>query len=189
MRVTVHNSINDIAPTQWDAILGDNRTIFSHAFLKATEESGINDCRFFYLVFWAEDGKIAAHACTYSIPTDLLIFSSRVVKYLINSVRKKFPGFLKPRFLECGSPAYLGQPCSLREGVTFSDIAEPLSHTLDSIALSEGIRFIVLRDFSRAELAKFRFVEGYGFHIIENLPDTELEIRWQSYDRYIASMR
>ncbi|MEE4379774.1 MAG: GNAT family N-acetyltransferase [Candidatus Competibacteraceae bacterium] len=189
MQVTVHRSINEIEPLQWDSIVGTDRIIFSHACLKAIEASGINDCRFFYLAFWRDNGEIAAHVPVYSIPTDLLIFSNRKIKNLINFIRKRKPFFLQPRFLECGSPACLGQPFSLREGVMFSDIVELLSHTLDSIAISEGIRFILLRDFLPAELTTFRHIKNYRFYAIENLPNTELEIRWQSYDDYVASMR
>lgn len=189
LRVTVHDSITQIDAAEWDAILAPDRTFFSHFFLKLVEETGLNDCRFHYLVFRSEAGELVAHTLAYTMSTDLLIFSQGLLRRFTDLVRRVFPGYLRPRILECGCPVGLGQPLNLRAGVRLEDLVEPLARAMEQIAVAEGIRLLVVRDFPDPARAAFGGLAAHGYHLIDNLPDTAMEVPWPSFEGYLDSMR
>ncbi len=188
-QVAIHDSIREVDASEWDEIVGEGRVFQTHAWLAVLEESGLEDCPPKYFVVRMEDGRIAAHLTSYMIETSLLMLSRGFVKTLVERIRTIAPKFLKSRILECGSPVGLGNPFGLREGIDFADLVGPLCRALDDVSTKAGIRFIVLRDFLDEEMAVFSILEQQGFTRIPNLPTTELQIRWATFDEYLAAMR
>lgn len=188
-QVAVHDSIREVDASEWDEIVGEGRVLQTHAWLAVLEEGGLEDCPPKYFVFRMADGRIAAHLAAYMIETSLLMFSRGFLKALVERIRTVVPKFLKARILECGSPVALGNPLSLREGIDFADLAGPLCRALDDVAAKAKIRLIVLRDFLEDEITIFSNLERQGFNRIPNLPNTELAIRWATFEEYLADMR
>ena len=87
MNTEVLASINDISAERWNYIVGRNRLICRHEYLRAVEASEINDCRYFYPVVFDGD-EIVAHACLYYISTELDALAKGVGKTLVSSTYK-----------------------------------------------------------------------------------------------------
>lgn len=189
INVTVHDSIHEIDASDWDEIVGVGRHLQTHAWLAILENDGLVDCPPKYFVCRRENGQIVAHLAAYMIETSLLVFSKGVLNSLVEAIRKVWPKFLLPRILECGSPAGIGNPLCVREGVGSGEIIEPLCLSLEAVAEKAKIRIIVLRDFLESEAQALSDVEKRGFGRVPNLPTMEIAVRWKTFDEYLSAMR
>jgi predicted N-acyltransferase len=189
INVTVHDSIHEVDARNWNEIVGAGRYLQTHAWLAILENDGLVDCPPKYFVCRREDGQIVAHLAAYMIETSLLVFATGVVNSLVGVIRKIWPKFLLPRILECGSPAGIGNPLCLREGVGFDEIVEPLCRSLEAVAEKAKIRIIVLRDFLEGEVQALSSFEKRGFGRVPNLPTLDIAVRWKTFDEYLSAMR
>jgi predicted N-acyltransferase len=188
LKVTVHESIHELSPAEWNEIVGEGAVWQTHAALALLEDGGLENCRARYLTFRTVDGRLAAHSAVYIMETDLLIFSQGLVKSLLDKVRRVAGNFLRPRVLECGCPVSAGNPLCRRDGITYADILGPLCDALERLAAKEGVRFILLRDFIEEDVPELTRLAEHGFTRIPNLPTTQLRVRWRSFDEYLAAM-
>ena len=187
--VTIHHSIHEINPDEWNEIVGEGRVWQSHAALALLQDGGIEDYRARYLVLRTNDGRIAAHTTAYIIETDLLIFSQGVLKRLLENIRRVLPKFLRTSIRECGCPVSAGNPMCRREGIEYTDVLALLCNALEQIAAKERIGFLLLRDFVDADVAELSELARHGFSRIPNLPTTELAVKWRSFEEYVLAMR
>lgn len=188
MHTIIHNSIHEIKPSEWNAIVGQDRLICRHEFLRAVEASNINDCRFFYPVVYSETG-IRAHTCLYTITTDLDSFARGAARRIVNALRRPFPGFLRIRSLECGTPVALGHTFSFREGSPQNEIVCELLDAMNRLAHTQQVGVLLIRDFNPEQAPAFRFLQNLGFHRIHNLPYADMDIEWTSFDEYLQALR
>jgi predicted N-acyltransferase len=187
--VTVHDSIYEIDPDEWNEIVGEGRAWQTHAALALLQDGGLDEYHARYLVLRSKDGRIAAHTTAYIIATDLMIFSQGMLKHLLDKTRRFLPNFLRPSILECGCPISAGNPICRRDGIAYADILAPLCDALEQTAAKEGIRFLLLRDFVEEDLPELSELAGHGFSRIPNLPTTQLAVKWRSFDEYVLGMR
>jgi predicted N-acyltransferase len=176
-------------PEEWDKLVGNGRVWHRHAALRLLEESDTFQSKPRYIVFRDAQGQLIGHAPTYVVATDLLIFSRGWIRKIVEGLRRIAPRFLKPRFLECGWLVSPGFPVSYHPSIPFSDILALLGQALEEIARSEGIVFIVVRDFEDSELNLVSGLRNIGFRCVKSLPTTKIKLRWVHYDAYVAAMR
>lgn len=189
MNSEVLKSIDEMDPTRWNAIVGRNRLICRHEYLRAIERSKINDCRYFYPVVY-DNGELVAHACLYFITTELDTFAQGVVKKAVRSARKLWKNFLILRSVECGTPVALGSTISFKQGYENRALAlMEIVRRCEQVALDIGAKVVLFRDFHDGELEFYNFLRGLGYKRIHNLPGTRLEVRWKSFDEYLGELR
>lgn len=189
MRVTVHDTIDEIGAAEWDAAVGPERLFQSHAWLRSLEGGALVDCTPKYVVIRDVGGAIVACVAAYLIRTSLVIFSKGLVKWTVDGIRLLLPRFLRPRILECGCPLGPGNGISIRPGVAVQDVAPIICEALDRVAASARAPLIVLRDFLETELKSSAEFEQAGYVRAESLPTMSLNIKWTSYADYLGSMR
>ncbi len=107
-------------------------------------------------------------------------------KILTTWVKKMFPRLFTIRVLICGSPI-----CTGRLGV--SDPPNPhmahiLVETLRSIAQREHIPFLAFKDFPEHPAPFFNSILEMGFHKVTSYPAASLDIRFRSFEEYLASL-
>lgn len=189
MRTQVYTSITELPATDWDALVAADATICSHAYLKAVESSGINDCVFYYLVVYDDAGKIAAHTSAFSITMDMLLFANRTLLRVIHGIRKLIPSFLTIRMLECGTPVALGRQVCIRPGVAPDLILNEFVAALEGIARDKKLDYILFRDYRHDDLTHFDALQSHGYSRVQNLPEAVLSVRWKTFPDYLADMR
>lgn len=155
----------------WDS-LADTPALKYEYLLAASKLGG-----FRYLLLLDTDGSALAIACLCFIKTPLDIFKPNS---FIKWVRSFYPNFLMLTVLECGLPATSGCGFAIKPG---ADRWEVLKKIDDAITRESSI--LVLRDF----LKKDEDLERLGYEQIPNLEETEIHIRWNSFDKYLASLR
>ncbi len=172
-------------------MLNGRSCTFSAEFWEIIEKSqleGFSDFRF--AIFSDAAGTPVAAACFYSVTTDIAIFAPAWLRGLLGVVRKVFPSFLKLRMLECGTPVTLNSPPWLASGgVSAQAVADALSSLLQSTARAEGQLIIVVRDFEPDAQAMQAALQDLGFHCVDSLANTYMDIRWSSPDDYVSSMK
>ena len=190
MRAQVFETIHDVDPQAWDALLNGRSITFSHAFWKIIEESRLNDFHYRYVLFRDEDDQPVALATFYVVTTDIAIFSPPWLRKWLESVRKIFPGFLKLRMLECGTPIILNSPpIVLHPDIDASEIVDQLHDVLKIYARKNGIFLVILRDFEQSESHWDLNFKKLGYHWVLGLPNTYLNICWNSVDEYRAALK
>lgn len=188
MHFKIYYSITEIEESKWDSIVSKNRIICSYRFLLAVEKSNINDCNFFYPVVY-ENNQILAHACTYSITTDLDTLTKGITKKIIRFIRFFWKNFLKIKFLECGTPIAIGNTISFLEDTNKRMVLNLLVDCIERIAELKKIKFILFRDFYENDINLFNNLINKRYKKIYNLPNTILNLHWMSFNEYLDNLR
>ncbi|HBA85113.1 MAG TPA: hypothetical protein DCZ95_13570 [Verrucomicrobia bacterium] len=186
--VNLLTSITQIDEHQWNEIVVPNRLICRHSYLRAVESSQINQCRYYYPIV-VEDGQILAHACLYTITTELDSFARGALKRLITLIRRRWPNFMVLHSLECGTPVALGNTFSFRAGADRAKLMEALVNATESLAAKLGIHVLLFRDFQDEDAGWAEPLCTFGYSRIQNLPCARLNLRWKSFDEYLQAMR
>ena len=176
------DTIADIPAALWDRVVGDDHPGLSHRYLAAVEGP-----HRYGLVY--QDRHLVAVACFAldQINLDLFLPTDSRLRALIGRIRAWWPRFLAPRVLECGPPGASGPGLCMVAGLTEGQrarIRAALVRTAGELACLHGARLTVLRDFREPQ-----GFERLGYRAVPNLQETEIDIRWTSFDQYLGAMR
>lgn len=186
-RAKVLKSITEINEAEWNSIVGEDRILCSYGYLRAIEESKINDCDYRYLLVY--DGeRLIAHTCIYSITFELDTLAKGAIKKLISSIRRVFPRFLKLRFVECGTPVALGNTMSFANDSVKEKALGTIIKGMEDFGKSKNIGLFLLRDFIEGERFFYDSLERYGYVRVTNLPNTVMDCKWSSFDEYLDNL-
>jgi predicted N-acyltransferase len=188
-RSMILTSIHDIDAGRWDALVGRDNVARSHAYLAAIEGSQVHDCQYFYPVIFNLRNEIVAHACVYTITTDFAQLLPQPVQRVVRVVRRWWPRFLCARITECAAPLMVGHSLSIRDGEDQARLLCKLADAASDIAHAQHSSIVVMRDFLEPECARLDGLLAHGFRRVSNRPLARIEVRWASYDEYLASMR
>ncbi len=190
IRVRLHDSIDELEPAQWDALLAGRSITFSHAFWRIIEQSQLNDFHYRHLLFVDDDEQPVGLATFYRVTTDIAIFAPPWLRRALGAVRRMFPNFLKLRMLECGTPIILNSPPALlHPDLPADEVIEVLHRTLMRHARDEGVLLLVLRDFERNAQPWLGPLRRQGYHLVDGLPNSYLDIRWRDVADYRAALK
>ena len=190
LKTKVFNTILDVDKHTWDGLVGQRSNTFSHAFWQIVERSNLNDFDYRHVLFYDDSDRAVAATTFYSITTDIAIFAPEGLRNLLAKMRRLFPNFLKLRMLECGTPIILNSPPFFRaEGIADEAVIDAVADLLRKTARREGQLLIVIRDFEPHAFDMQPLLAKHGYHWLEGLPNTYLDITWQSPEAYLASMK
>ena len=188
MKSKVFSRIGDVPEEAWDALSAQGSITMSRAFWSVVEQSDLNDFTYRHVLFLENDDTPSGIVSFYSVTTDIAIFAPKAVRSLLNVVRMVWPGFLKLKMLECGTPVTITSPpfvsASSRERLLTS-----IMDVLQQSARREGHLLIILRDFEANAQELRSPLQKRGYHWIESLPNTYMNIAWTSPEAYRQSMR
>jgi predicted N-acyltransferase len=187
----VISSAQALSNETWDDLLKGSSCTYSRDFCKVVEGSGLasfSDYR--YLLFLDHADRPAALACLYSVTTDIAIFAPAKLRTVLATIRRVFPNFLKLRMLECGTPVTLNSPPFVtNDRVPLEEVVAALDALLRRMAKAEGQLVIVVRDFEPNAQEPQQHFKRLGYHCVDSLPNTYLDIRWSSPEDYLSSMK
>ena len=190
LEVCIYSSIEEVPKDQWDGLASKFSRTQDYEFWKTIERSGLNDFDYRYAIFRDEAGRPAILLGFYTVTTDVAIFAPAGLRSLLARIRRIFPNFLKIRMLECGTPVTLtSPPYIIREDIPAAEAVTAINNLLLGICRAEGHLLLVMRDFERNAEDHCQFYTHIGYHLVESLPNTYLEIRWKTYEEYLASMK
>lgn len=189
MRAQRFSSIHEVPEDLWDGLLDDTQPWHRHRFLRAVEDARVEDARFWYLVFYADNRPVATAALS-AFTVSLDLFLGRTVQRIVERLRRRWPRLLRLDVLLCGLPASLGQSnLVVTDPGLVAAVLTLLTQEMDAIARAEGLRYLCLKEFRQAELDRVEGLERLGFFRGHSLPGMAMEIRWDSFGAYLASLR
>jgi len=87
MQIEIFNDLKSVPREKWNQILERQFQLYSYEFCQVLEQSRINDFDYLYLLVSDDAGRPLGLACSYTITTDLAIFSPRWLKRILDKVR------------------------------------------------------------------------------------------------------
>ena len=190
MNIELYDRIQDIAPSRWNALTHSHSCTFSHEFWTLIEQSKLNDFRYRHALFIDDNNQPLGLASYYSITTDIAIFAPVKLRNLLSKIRRIFPNFLKLSMLECGTPITLNSPGFVHLSDTDTDtLLTALHQLLHRTAKKEGQLLIIIRDFEHNTFSMRPQLAQLGYHWVPSLPNTYLNITWQTVEQYHAAMK
>jgi len=187
----VYDRFDDVPEEDWDRLSVNSSITLGRSFWKTIENSGMQDISCHFILFYSNDLPVALIPFC-KIRTDLALFSSPVLKRILVFIRKKIPNFLKINITECGSPVTLNTPQFLLEDhVDKTKFLHELKKVITRLSIKERCLITVVRDFETThEIEAYRKeLTKLGFSWLPSLPNTYLDIKWDSIDEYHDSMR
>lgn len=189
MEVKIFRSIDDIDGRLWDSLLTEDEILKSYNFLKAAEHARLSECDFWYLLFYDGD-KLAAHAAFFTIYSNMEEAGSKSVKNLFNNIRKVFPGFMRVKYLGCGTPvATCSNVITISEPHYREEVLRLLVLNAKELASEEKANAILIRDLNKEEAEKFNSITDNGFVRISTLPTSFVDVAWKSFEEYLESFK
>ncbi len=187
--VEIVDRIDAVDAARWDALAGTDAVTRSHAYLRAVERAGIEDCRYFYALVSDAAGARVAQACLYLVVTDLAQALPTALQAGVGLLRRVWPGFLRTRLLECATPLAAGSSLTLAGNADPAAVLIALERAMAGLARRERSRLLVLRDFLDDELATTDCLLARGYKRVSNLPRARIQVRWPSYEAFVAALR
>ncbi len=190
LSVTVFDALSDVPGSIWDGLVGQRSITLTTAFWRVVEAAKLNDFSYRYLVVSDAQGKPVAVAVAYVITTDIAIFASPTLNRLLRLVRRAWPRFLKWRMLECGTPITINTPpYALVAGADEAAVVDALARAMRKLARAVRASILVVRDFEPEGFNLEPLFRNAGYHWVDSLPNTYMDIRWASTAQYHAAMR
>lgn len=189
MKTRVFDSIHNVPKEQWNHVLAGHSCTQSHEFWDVVERSDLNDFTYHHAIFYDDADNPVALASFYSITTDIAIFAPAALRNILLKIRRLFPNFLMFRMLECGTPITISKPFVAINAGSQAEVIKSLGALLLGIAKKQGHFLIVVRDFEPESDDLQPAFKNLGFHLVDSLPTTYLEIAWATHDEYVSSMK
>ena len=189
MKIRLFDNINAVPKERWNDIQAGHSCCYSHEFWAVVEQSKLNDFSYQYALFCDDAGNPVAITSFYTITTDIAIFAPAWLRNLLIKIRKVFPSFLKFKMLECGTPISLNKPFIANQSAFDETVARELSKLLLGIAKKQGHFLIVVRDFEPHTNSTAHIFKKLGYHLVDSLATTYMNITWPTPEAYLKSMK
>jgi predicted N-acyltransferase len=168
------------------------KTVFAgeykdHRYYEIIEQT--LDCGFehYYMVVRDRTGSVRAVQPLFLVRQNLVEGLRGRTRELVELIRRKFPRFLTMRILMVGCAAgegHLGAHSS-EDKLTLS---RALHSTLHTIAREKKASLVVLKDFPSRYRTDLQTFSGNGYTRIPSMPLTRLELDYENFDEYLASL-
>ena len=185
MQTTRVESIHEIPESVWDSLWDEDHPYHAHRLIRAVEDARVEDSRFWALLFHDGD-RPAGSAMLSAFTVSLDLFLGERMQQFAAVVRRWLPRFLRVDVLVCGLPASFGQ-CNL--AVSEDAQLALLVREMEAVARESGLRYLCVKEFKAHELPRVAALEQHGFFRGSSIPYMSMEIRWRSFDEYLASLR
>ena len=185
----MHRHIDEVAPAEWDALLGPADVQLSHRFVKTCQDAGVEDATYRHVLLYDREG-LACIATFSFMQVALELLTSRRLRRAVRAARRVRPGFLRIPVLFCGLPVSFGRPCvRMRPGADADACVTVLCELMDDVAAELGAEICCFKEFELPEVAPLESVCRHGYFRAASLPSCRLDIRWTTFDAYLGSMR
>jgi predicted N-acyltransferase len=181
--VKVAKSIAAINRNDWDSVFPSIPE--SYNFFKTIDETMLHQFKPYYISIFKEERIIAVAPCfIMDYPLETTVEGR--LKRVLARIRNIAPKLLQWRVLICGCTAAEGR-IGIKD-IIDQRIPQILIKKMYSIARKEKARLIAFKDFSQEYSEFFAPLIKSGFHKMQSYPSVELNIRFRSFEDYLASL-
>ncbi len=193
--ISIFNSINDIAPEEWNAVVPTEKTLMLQPYLRAIENSAQAGEQSRYVLIHKKNKPVAAAVFNIVLLTGedyrLKITECGPVNRLKNSLKGK----TKLRVLVCGHTHISGDHGFVySQAISAAEAYSALADACQEISQSEksrgNIDLVLIKDFYEDELDASASLEDFKYRPFQVDPNMILTLRpgWNEFDDYLNSM-
>jgi len=182
IETSVVESIDDIPRSEWERVCTRD-PLWQHAAFATYERAGFGADGMRYLLVREGDELLSIVPLFWFGNYALEIGGGCALDRAAAAVRKHLPRFLAVRILFAGNPIGTGWP-SVRGGV---ETGAAILRGICGVARDLDLPLIILKDLDPA-LAYAQFRGDNKFFSVPSLPDTHIDIRWNTFNAYLASL-
>lgn len=188
-QIEVTRDISNIPHEQWNAFLDPHDIQASHAFIRACQESDIEQADYWFLIVRDDAGPACVSAfCTMRVSLELL--APRWTRRAVQSLRRFRRSLLKVPVLFCGLPVSFGRSClRIRSDVSAAHVVREVARVMEQIAAEQNIDLLCAKELDVAESVIFADFPAHGFFAAPSMPSCTLPLNWHTFDAYLAAMR
>ena len=158
-----------------------------HRYYEIIEDTLENEFEHYYLIVRGPDRAVRAVQPLFFVRQNLVEGLRGRFRHAVGLIRRKFPRFLTMRILMVGCAAGEGH-LGARSDEDQLRLSEALHSTLDIIARQNKASLIVLKDFPSDYRRTLQTFSGNGYTRIPSMPLTRLELKYDNFDQYLASL-
>lgn len=187
--VRVFQHIDEVAPAEWDALLGEDDLQATHAFVKVCQDSGVEQAAYRHLLVM--DGGRAAGLATLSVMNvSLDLLTTGAIRALIRFVRRGVRGFLRMPVAMCGLPVSFGDSCvRVAPGADGKPVVQAVAAALEDFAREHRAGVMGFKELSPELAAPLEGLPAAGYFHAASLPFCSLRVQWKTFDEYLGRMR
>ncbi|MFF4343105.1 GNAT family N-acetyltransferase [Kitasatospora sp. NPDC001540] len=186
-RVEVLRSVAELPPGLWERLAPADDPMWSREVFAALERSRVGPAGYAYLLLRRGGEPVAVlPLCLFpDLQVDRILGPRE--RRLLAPLRRRAPRLLRVPMLLCGN--LLGQGRLLAARPPDHRAGRLLVAAVLELARRERLGTVVFKDFTGPDLAPLRIpLTEAGFFLAPALPDTELALPTDSFDRYLAAL-
>lgn len=189
MEVRAFRHIDDVDPAEWDGFLGEDDLQATHAFVKACQDSGVEQAAYRHLLVM-NGGRVAGLATLSVMTVSLDLLTTGALRGLIRFVRRGVRGFLRVPVALCGLPVSFGDSCvRIAPGVEAKPVVLAVAAALEDFAREHRAGVMGFKELSPEQAAPLEALPAAGYFHAPSLPFCSLRVQWKTFDEYLGSMR
>jgi predicted N-acyltransferase len=190
-RVAFHDSIDQVAPRQWQALQrGASELVMDARFIRAVERSTRDLVgRLSYLVICDEREEAVAGVCLCVCDVDLALLATGGLRTAVAALGRVAPGLTRLRTLFVGLPLAAGRNCLLlAPGAAVQEVLPVLNDHLGEVALRHGARLIVVANLTAEDCRRLEPLEKLGYARAGGWPMNYAPTGFRDFDDFCASL-
>lgn len=188
--IQVCDSVDQIDVAAWESLQDADDLFMDLRLLRATADSMADTDSFRFLLVRDIAGTAVAATCLWSFKaTGTLLAVDNWIIRTIKRVSSVVSTLNNHRVLVCGMPVSAGQN-NLRfaAGANRTEILDALHTKLMSIAKSEGLRYVIFKEFEQVDPEFTAKMMELGYYCADSLPMNQVDARWPSFEAYLATL-
>jgi len=180
----VSTSLSAIDETAWNHLFPSNPE--GYRFFQTIEETLAPQFKPYYIMI-TEATRLVCLAPCYATDYSLETTTGGVLKAVASWIKRGLPRAFTIRTLFCGSPTGEGR-LGIDDQIDPAALMNSLVNAMRSIAQQERARLIAFKDFPDCHTPLLDRLLSAGFHKIPSYPGAVLELRFPSFNAYLASL-
>ncbi|HET9553017.1 MAG TPA: GNAT family N-acetyltransferase [Anaeromyxobacteraceae bacterium] len=187
--VEVHAAVAAVPAAEWDALVDPDDLLAQHWFVRVCEESGVEQAVYRHVA--VRDGGALAGIATLSLMRVRLdLLSGTGLRGLSALVRRAHPSFLTVPVLIGGLPVSFGTSLlRVHPEADAAAVVAAVAGAAEAVAAELGAPLVVFKEFAPRERPQAAHLAAHGWFEAPSLPGCALELRWPTFDAYLASLR
>lgn len=188
----LYNSIFDVDLDHWKFVCQESN---SNAYMDirifiAIENTMVNFSKFWYVIFYDDDGNPVACTSLSTFQSDLGIVASQKAKKLISYVRRLFPFFLYLNVLFCGLPISIGKNhLIITKNANHQLIINLLDSLMKTIAAKEKAKLAIYKEFNSEECHQLDALLHLGYLRADSLPMHSFKATFSNFSEYCTALK
>jgi hypothetical protein len=181
--------ITDAVPSEdyevW--VAGFEGYAVDHRYYEIVHESLKDQFAHYYLLLKDGGGTTRAIQPFLIVSQDLATGTPSVIRNLLATIRRRFPGFLKLRMLMVGCSAGEGDIVLEKQSREIAWTVDALKQSLIPIARRLKATLIVFKDFPKTYRPSLDRLRLFGFTRVPSMPATKMDLDFPDFEAYLKT--